>query len=85
MGSNNLTRTPERATCAFGLFYWSKQMLQRDLNREVANQTGESIHTINAMGFSPLREVIPIEERHKPLIVDWDLQDQLRNLRSTNL
>ena len=37
-------------------------MTQRELNREIASQTGESIQTISSMGFSPLRETIPIEE-----------------------
>ena len=53
-------------------------MTQKELEREIANQTGETIRTIKSMGFSPLRENIPIEEREKPLMVDWDLQDQLR-------
>ena len=67
------------------VFYWSKQMLQRDLNREVANQTGESVQTINAMGFSPLRTAIPVEERQEPLVIDWDEVDRnrYRNLRGT--
>ena len=56
-------------------------MTQRELNREVASQTGESIQTINSMGFSPLRETLPVEERQKPLMVDWDEVDRNRNLR----
>ena len=56
-------------------------MTQRELNREVASQTGESIQTINSMGFSPLRETIPVEERQKPLMVDWDDLDRSRGLR----
>ena len=56
-------------------------MTQRELNQEIANQTGESVHTINAMGFSPLRSVIPIEERQEPLVIDWDEVDRTRNLR----
>ena len=56
-------------------------MTQQELNREIANQTGESIHTINAMGFSQLRSVIPVEERQEPLVVDWDEIDRTRNLR----
>ena len=55
-------------------------MTQRELNREIANQTGDSIQTINTMGFSPLRSVIPIEERQEPLIIDWDEVDQIRQL-----
>ena len=56
-------------------------MTQRELDREVASQTGESIQTIKSMGFSPLRETIPIEERQKPLMVDWDEVDRRRNTR----
>ena len=41
-------------------------MTQRELNWEIAYQTGDSIQTIDAMGFSPLRSVIPIEERQEP-------------------
>ena len=58
-------------------------MTQQELNQEIANQTGESIHTIDAMGFSPLRSVIPIEERQKPLVIDWDEVDRFRDLRGT--
>ena len=58
-------------------------MTQRELDREIANQLGESIQTIKTMGFSPLRETIPIEERQKPLMVDWDEVDRSRNLRGT--
>ena len=55
-------------------------MTQQELNQEIANQTGESIHTIDAMGFSPLRSVIPIEERQKPLVIDWDLEERIRRV-----
>ena len=55
-------------------------MTQRELNREIANQTGDSIQTINTIGFSPLRSVIPIEERQEPLIIDWDEVDRIRQL-----
>ena len=72
---------PDRAHCMTGLFLWSSPMTQRELNQEIANQTGESVHTINAMGFSPLRSVIPIEERQEPLVIDWDEVDRTRNLR----
>ena len=71
---------PDRASCAIGLFLWSNQMTQRELNREIANQTGDSIQTINTIGFSPLRSVIPIEERQEPLIIDWDEVDRIRQL-----
>ena len=56
-------------------------MTQRELNREIASQTGESIQTIQSLGFSPLREIIPVEERQEPLMVDWDEVDRNRNLR----
>lgn len=56
-------------------------MTQRELNREVASQTGESIQTIQSLGFSPLREIIPVEERQEPLMVDWDEVDRNSNLR----
>ena len=56
-------------------------MTQRELNREVASQTGESIQTIQSLGFSPLREIIPVEERQEPLMVDWDEVDRNRILR----
>ena len=58
-------------------------MTQQELNREVADQTGESICTIKSMGFSPLQPVIPIEERQEPLMIDWDEHDRIRNLRVT--
>ena len=58
-------------------------MTQRELDQEIANQTGESVHTIIAMGFSPLRSSIPVEERQEPLVIDWDEVDRIRNLRGT--
>ena len=58
-------------------------MTQRELDREIANQLGESIQTIKTMGFSPLRETIPIEERQNPLMVDWDEVDRSRIIRGT--
>ena len=72
---------PDRANGAIGLFLWSNLMTQRELNQEIANQTGDSVHTINAMGFSPLRSVIPVEERQEPLVIDWDEVDQIRAMR----
>ena len=56
-------------------------MTQQELNQEIANLTGDSVHTINAMGFSPLRSVIPVEERQEPLVIDWDEVDQIRAMR----
>jgi len=45
-------------------------MNQRDLNREVAQATGESIKTIDRMGFSPLR--VRFEQDPEEYAVDWD-------------
>lgn len=56
-------------------------MTKQQLNREIANHTGESIQTIKSMGFSLLREVIPFEERQEPLVIDWDEVDRTRKLR----
>lgn len=42
-------------------------MTQRELERELANMTGESMDTIRSMGFS-LVEPPELE----PLTVDWD-------------
>ena len=56
-------------------------MTQHELNQEVASQTGETVETIKFLGFSPLREIIPVEERQEPLMVDWDEVDRNRNLR----
>ena len=53
-------------------------MTQKELERQIASQTGESIQTIESMGFSPLRVVIPVEERREPLTVDWDEVDKVR-------
>lgn len=53
-------------------------MTQRELERELSQKTGESVQTIRNLGFSPLQSVIPIEERDQPLMVDWDLEFQIR-------
>lgn len=50
-------------------------MTQKELNQKVASQTGETVEVINAMGFSHLQPVMPIEERRDPLVVDWDEVD----------
>ncbi len=55
-------------------------MTQRELIEQVAKSTGESIETIQHMGFSPHQRTIPFEERGEPLMVDWDLEDRLRNI-----
>ena len=53
-------------------------MTQRELERELSRKTGESVLMIRNLGFSPLQPVTPIEERDKPLTVDWDTEFQKR-------
>ena len=53
-------------------------MNQNVLNRQVCKKTGESIRTIQRIGFSPLVAVIPLEERGKPLVIDWDLEQSTK-------
>ena len=50
-------------------------MTQADLNREVAQATGESVATIDRLGFVPLTSG-PVER--EPLTVDWDELDAER-------
>ena len=50
-------------------------MTQAELNRAVAQATGESVETIARMGFVPLTSV-PVER--EPLVVDWDEVDAQR-------
>lgn len=50
-------------------------MTQRDLNRAVARATGESVDTIEQMGFGPLDE--PAGDRG-PNTIDWDADDDAR-------
>ena len=52
-------------------------MDQRDLNREVAKATGETVATIDKVGFVPLHPN-PYERDRDPLVVDWDKLDQER-------
>ena len=52
-------------------------MNQRELNREVAKKTGETVSTIAALGFVPLTGQ-PYER--EPLMVDWDELDTERNV-----
>ena len=59
-------------------------MTQRELERQISRQTGESILAIRNFGFSPLRSVIPVEERENPLMVDWDLEQKMRNFNRRN-
>ena len=48
-------------------------MTQRDLDRQVARATGETVSTIRSMGFGLME--IPDPES---LIVDWDELDNAR-------
>ena len=58
-------------------------MTQADLDREVAEKTGESLQTIAERGFMPLtRAPFEREPNRKPLTVDWDQLDQLRCIAS---
>ena len=50
-------------------------MTQAELNRAVAQATGETVRTIAEMGFVPLTEA-PVER--EPLVVDWDEVDEQR-------
>ena len=52
-------------------------MTQAELNREIAEVTGESIHTIGQMGFVPLTRG-PVEVEREPLVIDWDQQVERR-------
>ena len=52
-------------------------MKQRELNREVAKATGETVATIDQLGFVPL-EPIPYERDREPLVVDWEELEQER-------
>ena len=48
-------------------------MTQRQLEREVASRTGESVRLIHRQGFSLLQP-----ESLRPLVVDWDEVEQDR-------
>jgi hypothetical protein len=50
-------------------------MTQRDLNRAVARATGESVDTIEQMGFGPMDESAGDPE---PNTIDWDSDDDAR-------
>ena len=50
-------------------------MTQAELNREIAQVTGESVATIDGLGFVPLTSG-PYER--EPLTIDWDELDQQR-------
>ena len=59
------------------LFFKDPPMNQRELNREVARKTGETVSTIAALGFIPLTNQ-PYER--EPLTIDWDERDAERNV-----
>jgi len=46
-------------------------MTQADINRAVAEATGEDRRTIAHMGFVQLTHG-PVERDREPLVVDWD-------------
>ena len=50
-------------------------MTQRDLNRAVARATGETVDTIEQMGFGPLDES---PDDLEPNTIDWDAHDDAR-------
>ena len=50
-------------------------MTQRDLNRAVASVTGETVDTIERMGFGPLTETT---DEFDPRMMDWDEADDSR-------
>ena len=54
-------------------------MTQGELDRAVAQATGESVATIASLGFVPLTNV-PYERDREPLVVDWDELDARRNV-----
>lgn len=60
-------------------------MTQQELERQISEKTGESIQAIRNLGFSPLRESIPVEERSQPLIVDWDSEERSRNYQRRSI
>jgi hypothetical protein len=54
-------------------------MTQSELDRQIAQATGESVATITQLGFSPLWPV-PYERDREPLMVDWDVVNQQRQV-----
>ena len=54
-------------------------MTQSELDQQVATITGESVATITQLGFSSPWPV-PYERDREPLMVDWDLVDQQRQV-----
>jgi len=54
-------------------------MTQAEINRAVAEATGEDGRTIAWMGFVPLTRG-PVERDREPLVVDWDEVDDIREV-----
>jgi hypothetical protein len=54
-------------------------MTQNELNRAVARATGETVSTIDSLGFVPLTSV-PREREPEEYAVDWDALDAERRL-----
>jgi len=57
-------------------------MHQNDLNRAVAEATGETVSTIKRLGFllaEPDELTNPECEDHGPFVIDWDELDAQRN------
>ena len=58
-------------------------MTQNQLNREVANATGESIRTVAQRGFGIL-QLTPTptqdEQDREPLVVDWEELESRREI-----
>lgn len=54
-------------------------MTQAEINRAVAEATGEDRRTIAHMGFVSLNHS-PVERDRKPLVVDWDEVDDMREV-----
>ena len=57
-------------------------MTQAELNRAVAQETGESVSTIASLGFVPLTPV-PYELEPDFQTIDWDEFDAERNVSLT--
>jgi len=61
-------------------------MKQADLNRAVAQATGETVSTIKRLGFllaEPGDTLDPESDEHGPYVIDWDeLEAQRHNART---
>jgi hypothetical protein len=53
-------------------------MTQADINRQVAQATGEDVRTIAQRGFSMVEDHVVDRE---PLVVDWDHVQAQRSVR----